>query len=107
MGILNLWHSSQIVNAIPEFEKADVLYSIKHLYESGYIDGSEMKTNNFTCIIFDITSLGHEFIENIKDDTVWGSTKECAKRVGSTSLNVISQISAAILTAAIQAKLTV
>ena len=35
---------------------------------------------------------GHEFLENIRQDTNWNKTKEVAKSAGSTSIEILSNI---------------
>ena len=51
----------------------------------------------------ELTFYGHEFLENIRPDTVWESTKKKAKSVGSFSIDVLSKLAAQL---AIQAATT-
>ena len=49
-------------------------------------------------LIIDITYFGHEFIEQIKDDNNWNKVKDVAKKVGSSSIDILLQIAAGVLT---------
>lgn len=48
--------------------------------------------------IRDLTPAGHEFLANIRKDTVWSGVKSIAGKVGSTSLNAIVQIASNVVT---------
>lgn len=103
-GYIKELKSWEIPKCIPEYQSADVIYSIKQLYEYNFINCRKMDTREFMCFIFDITPTGHEFLSNVKNDTVWNSTKENAKQIGSYSLGILSQIASAILTTVIKQK---
>lgn len=49
-------------------------------------------------LIIDITYFGHEFIEQIKDDNNWKKVKDVAKKVGSSSIDILLQIATGVLT---------
>lgn len=48
---------------------------------------------------------GHEFLENIRQDTNWNKTKEVAKSAGSTSIKILSNVASNLITALISKKL--
>ena len=48
---------------------------------------------------------GHEFLENIRQDTNWNKTKEVAKSAGSTSIEILSNVASNLITALISKKL--
>ena len=48
---------------------------------------------------------GHEFLENIRQDTNWNKTKEVAKSAGSTSIKNLSNVASNLITALISKKL--
>lgn len=60
-----------------------------------YFDAGDMIT------ISDLSPEGHEFLNNIRDDTNWHKTKEVAGKIGSFSLNMLSQIATNIVTSLI------
>lgn len=48
---------------------------------------------------------GHEFLENIRQDTNWNKTKEVAKSAGSTSIEILSNVASNLIIALISKKL--
>lgn len=56
------------------------------------------------CSVEDLSPAGHEFLENIRQDTVWGGVKDIAGKVGSTSLSSLMQISSSIITQLIKSQ---
>lgn len=93
---------------IPEFfnsySSEEVMYHIKQcelsnliLIPSWYLDGG--------CIIAYLLPEGHQFIANIRNDTNWNKTKEIAKSVGSSSLDIIKEIAANVVSSLIQSYL--
>ena len=55
--------------------------------------------------IFDLTYSGHQFLAEIRSDTIWSRTKDVAKGVGSESLRSLKDIAVSIVTLAVQNKL--
>lgn len=56
-------------------------------------------------LIQDLTPNGHEFLANIRKDTIWNKTKETAASVGSFSLGALTQIATGVVQAMITAHL--
>lgn len=52
--------------------------------------------------IKDLTPKGHEFLANIRSDTVWNDTKKILAKVGTTSATAIVQIAQQIMIALIK-----
>lgn len=68
------------------------------LAEAGLIeaqDASHMQGRRI--IVLRMTWQGHEFLDRIRDPQIWAKTKEGAKRVGSFSLDVLSDIARGII----------
>lgn len=55
--------------------------------------------------IIDLTPSGHEFLANMRSDTVWSKTKNIAHEIGVTSLTALKDVSTAVLTEIIKASL--
>ena len=79
------------------FEKYpnDVLaYHIRYCIDCDLI--IECEGSSMYCIfISDLTPEGHDFLANIRTDTVWNKVKESSAKVGVDSLPVIIQIATA------------
>lgn len=55
--------------------------------------------------VVDLTTAGHEFLANIREDTIWNNVKNISAKIGSKSLGAISQIAAAVVSEIIKAQL--
>ena len=74
----------------------EVLYHIRQCHESGFFIGNTRFLHD-GCIIKDLSPAGHEFLANIRKDTNWNRTKEIAQSIGSTSLDVMKDIAAQVI----------
>lgn len=84
------------------YSNEDIAYSVKQLIECGYFRARPIRTlSSSDYIIKDITPRGHKFLENIRNTGVWTQTKQKAKGIGSFALDVLSQISASIISSRI------
>ncbi len=82
----------------------EISYHVRQCELSGYF---ERTTHDITgnCSISYLSPVGHQFLSNIRSDSVWHNVKEVSKKVGSNSLQAISQIASAVITAIIQNQL--
>ena len=67
-------------------------YHVKYLRDCGFIEPS-----NNSGYIIDITPYGREYLDNIRDDTIWEKTKEKVKPLGNVTLDVISEIAKSLV----------
>lgn len=49
-------------------------------------------------MVEDLTPNGHEFLANIRENTVWNGVKEVSGKIGSTSLSTLTTISSNVIT---------
>ena len=82
------------------FSKEDTTYSIKKLIEAGYLSAKVVDDINGDTLItvYEITWNGHNFLDTIRDDTVWGHTQTLLSKFASTSLTFVSNIASQVLT---------
>ena len=100
---------SEIENiAIPGFDQETIAYHCEMLFQAGLI--SEYKTFEPLKGVFlgfsvgGLTWSGHDFLEKIRDESVWGKTKEVIKKKGlPLIIETIKTIANAILTTATEA----
>lgn len=85
------------------FDRADLPYPIEVIqYHLKQMDDSfllDVRTDNFLArptqyIIKDITPQGHEFLANIRSETVWKAIKGKLSKVGSVGLPIIIKAAA-------------
>lgn len=94
-----------IISALPSYTKEDVQYTIEKLFEAEYIRIVNITTDNQKYLvngyIDDITWNGYDFLNNIREKSIWEATKEGAKKVGAMSISAISTISFEIVKAVV------
>ena len=85
------------------YTAGEIYYHVRQCVEVNLLSG--MKEDMLgNCTVRDLTPAGHEFIANIRKDTLWERTKETAKSVGSNSLKAIAQIASYVVAEVIKAK---
>lgn len=89
---------------LKQYTHEEIIYHIRQceyselIFKPNYYDGGKH------IIISDLTPSGHQFLANIRDDNVWNGVKVVAKKVGSTSLNAITQIASNVITQIIKSQ---
>lgn len=74
---------------------------IKQLVENGFIETTKpIYMQGFTIFmdIQRITSNGHDFLDALRDDSVWNKTKEAVQKAGGFTLNMLVELGKEYLT---------
>lgn len=94
-----------VTNDMASYTKEDVQYTIEKLFEARYIrlvNVSYDKDGYIThCYIDDISWDGFNFLNNIREKSIWEATKTGAKKIGAMSISAISMISFEIVKAVV------
>ncbi len=92
---------SDLCDALPDFDRKDIFYSLFNLEQAGFIDVLSQYADGgvYVYSVNYITFTGHEYLANIKNDNNWKKTKEIGSKVGALSLNIISKIAEGVATA--------
>ena len=78
---------------IPEHNHENVSYHVELLNEAGFIEAYDLTTlDGYDWRAKRLTYEGHEFLDTVRDAEIWKATKETAKKVGSSSLQVLFEI---------------
>lgn len=88
---------------IKDYSKEEFFYHLKQCEISGMIEVM-LETGEYTTVSY-LTPLGHEFLENIRSNTVWSKTKTISKKLGLKSLDAVKQISTSVITEIIKQEL--
>lgn len=83
------------------YNSNDIAYSILKLNEAGYINAHIVKANGLqilTAIIFDITFIGHQFLDTIRPKDVWEQSKEISSKIGIKTLDGLTKIASQLIT---------
>lgn len=86
-----------------KYSEEEVFYHINQCDLSGFFaDLSKTVIGEYR--IFDLSPKGHEFIANIRKDTVWNGIKTVSAKVGAASLTAITQIASNVISELIKAQ---
>lgn len=88
--------SSDMLGLEEKYSYEEIRYHLRQCDWSGMVVDLSLNLSG-DCTIRDISPKGHEFIANIRKDTVWNGVKSVAHKVGSTSLSALVQISSAVI----------
>jgi len=84
-----------------DVDEDTVLYHVEILIEADYVSGEVTKSINgrrVKAFVERLTWKGHEFLEDIRSDTVWNETKKrVSNAVGSASLSVIQRVAEQVI----------
>lgn len=86
------------ISTLNEYSHEEVLYHANQANMSGFIIGFQPYDAGNYFTVSDLTPKGHEFLANIRSDTNWNKVKEISRKVGSSSLNALSQIASNVIT---------
>lgn len=79
-----------------KYEKKDIMRSVLKLDECGFIKifskFPENKPYLDRCSIEDVTFRGYQFIESVREPSVWKKTKVIASKVGNHTLGFIESV---------------
>lgn len=88
---------------LSKYELEEVLYHIGQCQKSGLLEAKNYIDGGIA--ISDLTPKGHDFLANIRSDTVWNDTKAVGQKIGITSLSALLQISTGVVTTIIKSQL--
>lgn len=108
---MGAYKSSAFCNCLEKYSNEQILYTLIKLFEGHYVNAVFERSSSGTPIIFhvyDMTFQGHEFLENIRSETIWNQRiKPIAEKVGSKSFEAIAQIAGSVITTLITNYLSV
>lgn len=96
---LQVWDCGE---SYKDYSAEEFRYHVLQCKRYGYfIDGDFVgRTDNFR--FTDISPRAHDFLADLRDNTIWQKTKKKAAEIGVSSLQILAQIAAAV----VQAQLT-
>lgn len=104
------YHAVEYKYGDPHFERLnvysqdEVAYHIQQCEKANLIHGVAFYDMGRKADILDLTPKGHEFLANIRESKIWNGVKEIAGKVGSSSLDAITQIASNVITELIKAQ---
>lgn len=95
---------NEMPSELSHYSVDEVMYHLKQTELSGFIAVHSWYCDG-ECEIHYLLPEGHQFLANIRSETVWSNVKEVSKKVGSNSLQAIVQIATGVITQIIQSQL--
>lgn len=85
------FYNADIIKAFSDYSGAVILYHLKYLDDAGYI---ERYRHN---VIIDITPIGREYLNSVRNNDIWEKTKQKIQSFGDVSLPIITEVSSALI----------
>lgn len=94
-----------LCSKLPQYTPDELNYHCLQLIEANLIKAktiNQLKSYTPTIWrIFDLTYSGHQFLADIRSDTIWNKTKAVAKSIGTESLHAFRDIAVSVVSNAI------
>lgn len=97
--------ADSIPELFPKYSYDEIMYHTRQCELNGFLLNPSHTLNYETYTVTDLTPRGHQFLADIRSDSVWNNVKEVSKKVGSNSLQAISQIATGVITEIIKSQL--
>lgn len=97
----------EITSALFTYEAGGIANTLIVLSEAGFIFSENIFGDEIVAdiLVARITYNGYQFLESIRPEPVWQNVKAVGSKVGSFSVNAISQIATNVITSLINAQL--
>lgn len=98
------YDSSNVNSKLSSYSHDQILYHVRQAYLAGLVTEPIFYDIGSTFDVADLTPKGHEFLANIRKDTIWNNTKEVAKKIGVSSLSSLTTIASNVISEIIKAQ---
>lgn len=102
-----MWALDDIKEQLEAHQREEIEYALLKLDEGRLLDvqlTQMLRQPISVARIDDITYVGHEFLEHVRCEENWNKIKNVSKKVGSTGIRTLLEISSGIITAAIKSQ---
>ena len=82
--------------SLNKYSSDDILYTADKLYEAGFLNCTRETEDEPIVVIHSISYQGHQFLDTIRDNSVWKDTKSKLSKLASYSIPIIQQVATAI-----------
>nr|DAR97560.1 MAG TPA: multiple antibiotic resistance protein MarR/DNA family protein, HTH motif.67A [Caudoviricetes sp.] len=96
-----------LLSLLPSYSKDELTYTCLKLNEGNLLNVLKMNSDNATSVanISDITYEGHQFLENIRNQSTWETVKQKLSLLGSSSVPVIVSVASQLMIEKIKSSL--
>ena len=107
-SVCDTWHffdSRVDLDKVPgNFSPAEIAYHARQCNLAGMLYKYQQDSPD-AWVASDLTPAGHEFLANIREDTIWSHVKAVSAKVGSESLRALAQIASSVVAEVIKSQL--
>ncbi|MDL2257554.1 DUF2513 domain-containing protein [Eubacteriales bacterium OttesenSCG-928-K08] len=82
---------------LTHYTSEEIIYHMDQCFQSGLILGFKRYIHGSGASVQDLTPNGHEFLADIRSNTVWEKTKSKASSLGVTSLRALKDIAVQVI----------
>lgn len=90
--------AKELNNYLRSYDTNEIQYHIRYLSEAHYLKVDQEVDIDDSYAVIDLTPLGHDFIEKVRDNKIWGEVKIISKNIGIYSLDILKQIAVNVIT---------
>lgn len=96
MDFEQVLYFKSLITKLPNYSEDELAYTCLKLAEANFLNIVTKKLNTSALVvrINDITYEGHQFLANIRSNSVWEKIKSKAVALGSVSVPVLQQLAA-------------
>ncbi|MBW7976802.1 DUF2513 domain-containing protein [Bacillus velezensis] len=86
------------LSSMTSYSHDDIVYTVNKLSEAGFIKSFSYMGGGLD--VSEITYYGHQFLDNVRGNSIWSETKSHLSKVGgAASLSIISELASNIVKA--------
>lgn len=98
----------RLSDQLPNYSTEELNYHCLKLMEAGFIeaDSIDVPKSYLPQIsrVYDLTFAGHQFLANVRSDNIWNGVKSVGLKIGSVSLEALTQIASNVITELVKAQ---
>jgi hypothetical protein len=98
----------KLCTELPQYSAEELNYHSIKLIEAGFLNADSVHVNNSfipqISRIYDLTFAGHQFLANVRSDNIWNGVKSVGSKVGSVSLEALTQIASNVISELIKSQ---
>lgn len=90
---------TDLISLLPNYSEDELTYTCLKLKEGGFLNIFDIPVNR-GFIVYEIQQLtyeGHQFLENIRDQSTWNKVKQKLPLLGSSSVQAIMSVASQVI----------
>ena len=105
----DVMYIKDLENELFQYDPDEISYMCLKLYEADFINATCKKSASVINIvrINDITYEGHQFLANIREDSMWEKVKHIASSAGTLSIPIVQKIAIECIKATLLSKFNI